>query len=100
MGATYATIISKIAQVFFLYLFSRRYFKFNFNFNKIIMLPMFYLVLVILTETFFPRQYWYFVQVMIILIVSFSTFFFYRNELVLLLGKYLPSVKKTKAENG
>jgi len=99
MGATYATIVSKVAQVFFLYFFSRRYFKFHFNFNKIILLPALYLVMVIVSETFFPRQYWYFIQVMIILIVSFSTFFIYRNELVLLLGKYLHFSKKSSIDN-
>jgi len=99
MGATYATIVSKVAQVFFLYFFSRRYFKFHFNFNKIILLPALYLVMVIVSETFFPRQYWYFIQVMIILIVSFSTFFIYRNELVLLLEKYLHFSKKSSIDN-
>jgi O-antigen/teichoic acid export membrane protein len=99
MGATYATIVSKVVQVFFLYFFSKKYFKFQFNFNKLILLPAFYLLLVIFTEAFFPRQYWYFVQVMIILIVSFSTFFIYRNELMLLIGKYLPLHKKSPVEN-
>jgi hypothetical protein len=99
MGATYATIVSKVVQVFFLYFFSKKYFKFHFNFNKLILLPAFYLLLVIFTEAFFSRQYWYLVQVMIILIVSFSTFFIYRNELMLLIGKYLPLHKKPPVEN-
>jgi len=98
-GATYATVISKIAQVFFLYLFSRRYFKFQFNTNKIVVLPLIYLVLVFVTESFVSRQYWYLVQIVIILVMCFATFFIYRNELVLLLGKYLHFSKKSSIDN-
>lgn len=90
IGAAYATVISKIVQLFFIYLFSRRYFKFHFNVNKLLVLPLIYLILVFVTEAFIPKTYWYFVQFGIIIIVSSTTFYIYWNELKLLANKYLP----------
>lgn len=93
MGIIFSSLFVKMIQPMVLALFCKDVFVFNFNRTKIIYLPLFFLVVVILTH-YFSDYYPVYVIYLIQLFVAFTgVYALYKNELLFVFEKY---VKKKK----
>lgn len=89
IGAVWASFFTKIIQVVFLYFESRKIFHFKFNYIKQIYLPLLCVIIVLILETIVPLEYSLYNRVAQLLIIYILVFSVYRNEVKLLLGKYI-----------
>ena len=85
LGVVYAGLISKIVQVFLLYLFSRKVYIFKVNKAKQFFLPVFYLILSVSTFFIFDKKPGLWVYILQLLVIYFVAFLVYRKELGVLL---------------
>ena len=89
-GAVWASFITKVVQVVFLYLESKKVFYFKFNYVKQIYLPVICSIVVILLETLIPAEYVLVNRAMQLVIVYVLVFAVYRRDIRLLpvVGKF------------
>ena len=84
-GVIWANFISKPFQVFFLYLESRKIFKFKFNLMKQILLPSLFIILIIITEIIMVEEYRLLIELVLLILTFILVFFIYKKEILLLL---------------
>lgn len=81
MGAVWAFFAVRLLQVVFLYIESRKIFRFTFNTTKQIFLPAFYILLVILSEIFMIEKYRMLTQIIQMIIICTLVLWVYRREI-------------------
>ena len=89
IGAVWANFVTKIIQVLFLYMESKKIFHFRFNYIKQIYLPVLCTLIVLISETFVPSEYSFYNRMFQLLIIYIIVFAVYRNDI-----KLLPFFKK------
>ena len=88
-GVVWSVVITKPVQVYFLYLESKKIFQFKFNKMKVLLLPLLFSILIILTEQFLTgRINSLLVHCMELIMGSILVFLIYRKELSSLLKTY------------
>jgi O-antigen/teichoic acid export membrane protein len=81
IGAIYAGIITKLTQVFFAYLLTKKIFVYNFNYFKIIGLPLLYILFNVTMYIIFP-QYKFMLYIFQLIVFSTILYFMFRNEII------------------
>lgn len=84
IGAVWASFVTKIVQVIFLYFESRKIFHFKFNYIKQIYLPLICTILVIILETIIPADYTLYSRIVQLLIIYILVLAVYKNDIRLL----------------
>ena len=80
IGAIYAGIITKLTQVFFAYLLTKSIFTYNFNYFKIIGLPVLYIIFNVVMYQFFPA-YNFMLYIIQLIVFSIILYFMFKNEI-------------------
>ena len=80
IGAIYAGIITKLSQVFFAYLLTKSIFTYNFNYFKIIGLPVLYIIFNVVMFQIFPA-YNYILYIIQLVVFSIILYFMFKNEI-------------------
>lgn len=96
-GAVWALFVTKIVYVLSLVIIGHNLFKLTYNKTKIIILPVVYAIIVIVTNQLLPDQYEIFYHGIEILLVSIVIAIIYKNEIVQLLRSYNVNTLRTKA---
>ncbi|HBX51156.1 MAG: hypothetical protein A2275_13560 [Bacteroidetes bacterium RIFOXYA12_FULL_35_11] len=94
IGAVWAAVITKPIQVLFLFYESKKFFTFKFNKFKIIYLPSFYILLVIIMEIFIDPKFRNWSALIQLVVISLSVLYIYRNEFSLLLDSIKQFTRK------
>lgn len=90
LGAAFVFMISRFIQVFFLRRESMKFFKFNFNKNKFLVLPLIFSGLVLVIEyTIYTYKIPIFARIGELLLAGVMTFYYYKQELKLLYNIYI-----------
>jgi O-antigen/teichoic acid export membrane protein len=84
-GAVASTILTKVFQNLFLWLFSRKFFSYQFSAFKFIWLPLFIISLVIFSEYFVSTESMHLIRLLQMVITYLLVCFFYRHEIAELL---------------
>jgi O-antigen/teichoic acid export membrane protein len=87
-GAVYAVFITKILQVFFTYLESRKIFKYKFNKVKLIWLPLICVLMVIFSEQFIFCINRMIIEVIQLIIIYLLVYFIYKNEILMFIKEF------------
>lgn len=80
-GAVWANLLTKLFQVFLLYLFVRRFYTLRVNVKKLIVFPAVYMMLLIAAEIFLKPVNIYLLNLIHIVIITVLAYSFFRNEL-------------------
>ncbi|HOY72256.1 MAG TPA: hypothetical protein PLX53_03905, partial [Tenuifilaceae bacterium] len=80
-GAVWANLLTKLFQVFLLYLFVRRFYTLRVNVKKLIVFPAVYMMLLISAEIFLKPVNIYLLNLIHIVIIGVLAYSFFRNEL-------------------
>ena len=80
-GAVWANFLTKLFQVFLLYLFVRRFYTLKVNVKKLIVFPAVYMMLLISAEIFLKPVNIYLLNLIHIVIIGVLAYSFFRNEL-------------------
>jgi O-antigen/teichoic acid export membrane protein len=91
LGAVWANFITKIVQVVFLYFEGRKFFHFKFNLIKQIYLPMICILIVLLMESFIPKEYNIYSRTLQLLVIYILVFVVYKKDI-----RSLPFLNKMK----
>lgn len=89
MGAVWTSLLVKYIQILFLYLESRKIFKFKFNLIKQIFLPLIYTFLVIFTYFIVPEKYTMCSNIILLMVVMLIIFSVYKNEIKIVMKRFL-----------
>jgi O-antigen/teichoic acid export membrane protein len=84
MGAVWASFITKIVQVLFLYIESRKIFHFKFNYIKQIYLPLICTIVVLILEFLIPQEYLFYNRSFQFILICILVFAVYRKDIRLL----------------
>lgn len=87
-GAVWAFFIVRFLQVIFLWIESRRVFNYNVNKMKLIFLPLFYIIQIVITVRFIPEEYSTVSALTQLITISCVVILVYRNEMITLLKQY------------
>lgn len=80
IGAIYAGIITKLTQVFFAYLLTKKIFIYDFNYLKIIGLPVVYIIFNACMYWMFPK-YNFLLYIIQLIVFSIILYFIFKNEI-------------------
>ncbi len=96
IGAIYAGIITKVAQVLFSYIFTRSIFTYNLNYLKIYGVPLLFVITNVICYFFFPV---YNIAIYLGQLLAFGLLFFliFKNEIKIVFIQFFRKKKETNA---